>query len=39
MEERARGKARVIYNKGEREEGWDESRWRGEQTGEEKQKG
>lgn len=35
MEERARRKARVIYNEGEREE----ARWRGEQTGEEKQKG
>lgn len=39
MEERARRKARVIYNKGEREEGWRERRWREEQTGEEKQKG
>lgn len=39
MEERARRKARVIYNKGERGEGWRERRWREEQTGEEKQKG
>lgn len=36
MGERAQRKARVIYNKGEREEGWKERRWREEQTGEEK---
>ncbi len=39
MEERAQKKASVIYNKGEREEGWKAGRWREEQTGEEKQKG